>query len=954
MHPPDHTTSLENALIFATVRARMFGGGGQPAPVRIGPYRLLRRVGAGGMGEVFLAHDDSLDRPLAIKLLHARLGAERRFAERMQREAKALAKLNHPNVVHVYEVGEHEGRVYLAMEYVAGQSLGAWIHAHRPSWRAVLDAYLAAGEGLAAAHAVGLVHRDFKPENVLRGDDGRVCVADFGLARVGPGPAETGESRSGEAPSTLDERLSATGTVMGTLGYMPLEQLRGGVVDARSDQFSFALSLYLGLWQRPPFVAATPSERELALAAEPIRPPTSEVPRWVWPIVKRALAAEPDGRWPDLLHMLDALRHTPARVRARRRGAALLLATPLVVALGWTQLASQPDGDVCAIDEGLLAGSWDAQREQLVRERFAATGSPLAGEASTRVATALSQWTSRWLAAQRESCEATRVQGVQSDALLDRRTRCFEAQRRELDTLVTLLEHADAATLAHTGALLDTLPAPDECSAAALEADAELPLGPEALAAVDLGYQTLAAARHALALGHVARARELAARARSEGEAHGYVPLALEGRALQARLHIDGGALELGLDELRVLVVAAEQADQHDLAAGFRVTLARAAAGDASDLRLERWLVDEAELALDRVGRVEDRRRITLAVARARVAEHGDAPDEAEAAYRQAFALAQVEHDEALLTGLHIDHAGLLRRQGRLEPARQALEQAAAQLRERLGARAPELGRVEFDLGVITTELGDLDAAAGHFARALAIDEAAWGRDSLELARDRYGMHGLAFARGELEAGCKLVDEALPIYEARLGGEHEETGDVLNAAAICRFFVDDFEGAIVLYERALAIQRAQLGDRHSLVGHTHANLGQARLALGRLDAAEADFELALDILSPALGPDHPELALALLGRAQVWQARGDDVRALPELERVLAWGDDALQGSDLAELRFALARARVVVHGERELPGARELAELALVTFEAAELERLAAPVRAWLARWAP
>ena len=392
--------SLENARIYQSIRAQLFGV--EAEPLRVAGYRLIRKLGAGGMGEVFLAHDDALDRPVALKLVHAKLGHDPRFGERMRREARALAKLTHPNVVHVYEVGEHEGRIFLAMEYVAGRSLGEWIREHTPSWSQVLDAYLAAGEGLVAAHAAGLTHRDFKPDNVLRGDEGRICVADFGLARASTCSSEPGLGRdlglsfeSSEAPSTLDERLSATGAVMGTPNYMPLEQIRGGIVDARSDQFGFCVALYEGLWRAQPHVAKNLSAREFVLADDqPEVPRRGEVPSWVWPIVRRGLARDPERRWPDMRSLLDQLRRAPIRRRARQRALLGSVALPLALAGGWIGLAPSTVAlaDPCAIDEAALAGVWDDASRRALRQAFAASGLASAEQITKRVEDALDAW----------------------------------------------------------------------------------------------------------------------------------------------------------------------------------------------------------------------------------------------------------------------------------------------------------------------------------------------------------------------------------------------------------------------------------------------------------------------------------------------------------------------------------------------------------------------------------
>src|SRR5690606_33697183 len=254
-------------------------------------------------------------RKIAVKRVRPASASER-DQERLRREARALARLSHPNVVQVYEVDEHEGRTFVAMEYVDGQTLGQWLAERPRPWRAVLQIFLAAGRGLVAAHEAGLVHRDFKPDNVLLGRDGSVRVADFGLALAGE------EHPAGELASAgsmrHDTRMSVTGAIIGTIRYMPLEQLCAQEVDARSDQFSFCVALYEALWRQPPFSVTSSLARLTELqSAEPGPPPRarsgSRPPAALWRIVRRGLRRDPAARWPSMQSLLEALESVTRR-----------------------------------------------------------------------------------------------------------------------------------------------------------------------------------------------------------------------------------------------------------------------------------------------------------------------------------------------------------------------------------------------------------------------------------------------------------------------------------------------------------------------------------------------------------------------------------------------------------------------------------------------------------------
>jgi hypothetical protein len=344
---PDNATVAGKAAPHASSLAR---------GTSVGRYLLLDELGHGGMGVVYKAYDPQLDRPIALKLIQTAEDSVTALRDRLLREAQALARLSHPNVIAVHDVGVFEGQVFVAVEYVEGQTLKQWLAGAQRSQSEILDVFLAAGEGLAAAHRVGLVHRDFKPDNVMVANDGRVRVLDFGLARSADGAAlqpgleasASGErtdvddtARDRELPSLADERSSNTskplssplthfGAVVGTPRFMPLEQHLGKPVDASCDQFSFCVSLHFALYGEFPFPGK--SETELIESLREGRfvapPPGSEVPLWLRRVIVRGLAMMPPDRFPSMAALLDALRADPKVARKR-----LLRAAALVVAV---------------------------------------------------------------------------------------------------------------------------------------------------------------------------------------------------------------------------------------------------------------------------------------------------------------------------------------------------------------------------------------------------------------------------------------------------------------------------------------------------------------------------------------------------------------------------------------------------------------------------------------------
>jgi serine/threonine protein kinase/predicted Zn-dependent peptidase len=328
---------VESRVLLARARQALLGW--DRDPVTVGRYRILERIGSGGMGVVYSAHDDELDRQVAIKILRQDLAQGSAGRTRLLREAQATARLSHPNVVHVYEVGQESGQVFMAMELVRGDTLRMWQQAARRTWLETVVMFVAAGEGLAAAHAEGLVHRDFKPDNVLVGHDGRPRVLDFGLARVTsetlhgndvtgrmaavssagtsssqlsassgshPGP---GQSGSGSALQIAD--LTRTGTILGTPAYMAPEQLEHGEPSARSDQFSFCVALFEALYGRRPFVGSTYEEltdniAKGAMVAVDLR--RAKIPRAIHAALTKGLDRDPTARHHDMRELLTALR----------------------------------------------------------------------------------------------------------------------------------------------------------------------------------------------------------------------------------------------------------------------------------------------------------------------------------------------------------------------------------------------------------------------------------------------------------------------------------------------------------------------------------------------------------------------------------------------------------------------------------------------------------------------
>jgi len=345
-----------------------------PVGATLGRYRLERELGAGAMGVVHAAFDPDLERRIALKVLRGAT-ATLEAKDRLMREARAMARLNHPNVVTVHEVGTAAGRDFVAMELIHGESLAEWLRATRRPAAAILDAFLAAGRGLAAAHAAGIVHRDFKPHNVLRGRDGRIVVTDFGLAReadVGLPPAldetlpldpgsvtasRTSRTSSSSTPSAL-AGITVTGSLLGTPAYMAPEQWRGGAVTPATDQFAYCVALWEALSGARPYSGPTFDDLRRQVARGPAALDASRIPRRVRGLLRRGLDPDPARRWPSMDALLARL------VRAQRRpGVALALGGGAVVAAAAAAAVlalrtSEPPAPGCAPPARDVAAVW--------------------------------------------------------------------------------------------------------------------------------------------------------------------------------------------------------------------------------------------------------------------------------------------------------------------------------------------------------------------------------------------------------------------------------------------------------------------------------------------------------------------------------------------------------------------------------------------------------------------
>jgi len=412
----------------------------------IGKYILVRTLGAGGMGVVWAARDPDLEREIAVKLLRGE-DAGPNLRTRLLREARAMARLKHPNVLTVYEVGSDGGRDYIAMELVDGSSLDAWLREARPA-REIWDALIAAGRGLAAAHAAGIVHRDFKPHNVLRSRDGRVLVTDFGLARgLATDALAATLPPDAAAGNVLDLQLTTTGQLLGTPAYMAPEQLDGGATDARTDQFAFCVTAWEALAGERPFAGTTLEQlRDAVRAGQPVA--TAKIPARVRAILGRGLSPDPARRWRDMPTLLAALDR--ARRTWPRR---LAIAVPLVALAGGAAVFFSLHGGAapatCEPADTAFAAAWTPEARADIIAKHPGTAA---------LAAKVDAFAQRWHTGYAAACART---DAKRTAAID----CYVAQREQLAFHVDLLQRFPKREIG-ARELFDEVSASDPCSGA--------------------------------------------------------------------------------------------------------------------------------------------------------------------------------------------------------------------------------------------------------------------------------------------------------------------------------------------------------------------------------------------------------------------------------------------------------------------------------------------------------
>jgi tetratricopeptide (TPR) repeat protein len=859
----------------------------------VGRYVILRPVGAGGFGEVYAAYDPKLDRMIALKLLRAGSSEQ----DRLLREAQAMARLSHPNVTQVFDVAALEDRICIAMEFIEGRDLRQWLLEGPRSWREVADVFVQAGAGLAAAHAASLVHRDFKPANVLIGRDGRVSVTDFGLARLERSATAAAAARpdiAARPEALLDLTLTSAGMVVGTPAYMAPEQHGGDPGGARADQFAFCVALYEALFGQHPFRAEGEGAAALirAVRAGEVREPPAApaVPGWLKRAVQRGLEKDPAARHASMDALLREISVAPRERRQRVRlwaaGLLLLSAIPAARAYDlYRQRASLCTGAAAKVEE-----VWGDARREDVRRAFAASGQRRAGPSFAAVDHALTGYLARWADLFTESCRETRLRGEQSEQVMAARLLCLERARTGARTLARELLAGDADVVEHASTSTAALPDLEECRH--LEGLLLLPTPPApARAAIDATFDQLAEVKALRAAGRSDRALALAGEALKAARALGYAPLLAEALLVHARGLLVRGDARAAEAELHQAIRAAAEGRFDRIAAEAWVALVTVVGVVERDLPRALALQEAAEAAIARAGSdraLEAELRGALGMA---LLYQGRA---AEALAQQERALALAGEEAAGAGPRHTRVAEALRELGRTQEAEVHARRAVELIERESGAGHPLLSlplEIAAEAQCARGEAAEcfqLIRLAGSLRAAQGDRDPALVPELWVLAEALEGLRRFDEVRPVLEKAAELARRGLPpgdplvaLADARLAGakgdpeamrraisaleraegaSHPDVGrarDALGAALRAR---SDWPAARAEHARALELLRSHGGDRSPLLARPLAGLAECEARLGRPDAARDAFQRALAVADPG------EIALAKAAR----------------------------------------------------------------------------------------
>ncbi len=923
--------------MMAALQRKMFGH--TVDPVRIGRYEVLDRLGEGAMGVVYRARDRGLGREVALKLIATRFTERAGATARLRREARALARLEHPNVVKVLDIGEHEDQVFVAMEKVDGGPLLDWARAHEPGTRGRIallrDLFDQAAAALSAAHRAGVIHRDVKPQNMLLGTDGRLRLADFGLASS----IRDELTEPGYVSSETESVLAPSG-VVGTPAYMAPEQFEG-IADERADQFALCASFWEVAYGTRAFTGSTIVALREAIATQVPNTPADvrDVPSTLRRVLLRGLEEDPRERYPSIDALRDDLRRRPGR-----RGAVIVGGVGVGVAA--VLAATGNDASRCAKPPSEVRSAWNRDVQKRVHDRFVSAAPEDGASALARVDADLQAYADAWQTTWSEACKAGWREGTQ--AALDAQMLCLARAEQAYVAVVDVLaeQDLDDVVVQRAVTVAEKLPPLDACQ----ERDqaASLPPDPDTRAEVERLWGELDALMlfkfATNAADELVEAQEILAAA----ERIGYAPLVVDAGLAVGEYQItlrDPAAIET----LERTFTLATQAGLHAMAARCALMQSDAdqAFGRGDGKRFEAHARAWAERIENPVQRETTLMRFSFSQAD-RLVEDGQ--------YEEALQVldAAARHFEArsdadaafLLMGAYEERGRILVKLGRYTEATPELERALAQ-RERLPDATPHHEvQIRALLAQVAHEMGKREEAAEQFAALLPFVERSFGTRHPAYAATVGNLAQAQVLAGKREDGVSAMRQTLVLFDeinppnhpsnilarsnlarvldpgpekvalhleaCELALEHHGVDSELYATTRSMRATDlmtagEYEEALALARESLAVferigKERKIIDDLTTVARSLTGMGRAKEALPFAERAVAQARATYG--EGGAGTTGPELALALALHAA---KRDDEAReALTRAETASSGTPHTEYRADLDALRAAL------------------------------------------------
>ncbi len=918
----------------------------------LGRLEIGETLGSGAFGVVVAAYDPELKRKLAVKILRPEVFDSKNGEDaqkRLLREARAMARISHPNVVTVHDIGTVDGQVYVAMEFVAGTHLRHWVTKKDRSWQEIVEIFSSAGRGLAAAHKEGLVHRDFKPDNVLVGDLGEVRVADFGLVSISSQEREKVASSEFQVPRSNSDELGITrvGAVMGTALYMAPEQHRGHEAGPSADQFAFCVALYWGLYGRTPFEGQDYEElRGNVLKNRLIQPPADcGRPKWLWPILAKGMATDPASRFETMEALLAKLAFDPTRRRnSRLKMAGVALAG--AGALGAFFMTRPAAGAVCQNVEKRLAGTWDAEAKARISGVYSQAER---GASYARLESAMDRYTDNWVSVRTRVCEATHFVGDQSDSLMDLRMSCLDQRLGFLGELMGQLRPGTAGPIldkAVTAAM--ALPALDACTQAQ-ESSGAMPL-PEEASEREAVLALQAAVEKGRAFSELGKPAEAAAVLREALKTPVDFPPAqaaatnLLGKALsdmgeltesEAILRksieyatVAGNDVSVASSWLALMhLVGVERENYEDGYEMGRMAKLAMTRGRANPFRFA--VIDKATAAiLLREGKAgeaiellqpllplyeksAETTELAFYLAALADAKAADARyEEAIADYRLGLA-----HLESVLGPDHLENVYVLnnlsvalKNVGKVAEARETLDRSLAIFEATHGKRHRGIVTILINQGNLARRDGDIEGAKSIFARAISLGNEVLEKGHPNVTKAIMNLGIVLASEGDFEGATEKFLVVLERAKESSDGDHPDLAMALNNVGESLALEKKFREGLPYVTQALEMKSRMYGANHPKSASSIATVGTIHAALGNVAEAEAHLKRALDIFVEAAGPEHPRSIKMLSELGTLHAKHGSAKQAVSYLRRAIAARGERSTAA-LGEDRLQLAKA---------------------------------------------